>query len=223
MQMFQYGPMYLVLFFALERWGKEIYGGTRSIWQMLALPGEQESITTRKIIRFGYFRLMGRKRRWTMNEYVCHCGLYTENWNHVGGKFEAEDYEEEVEYVDDAGVPIDEEDLCTRRIIVTDWGVRILEDHTGLKADCGLPVGLCDALCDILQRNADGELPSSSEKSYEDQVFFVDEHGDSATLDCGFLTVEGQNYLTIDLSDEVFAAMYKAFVEFGGTVENGEV
>jgi hypothetical protein len=148
----------------------------------------------------------------------CNCGQYCTIWELVR---EGEEYYDEdmggEQYHVATGEVISDEDLCTRELIVNQDFIRILEDHSGLKADCGLPPALCAELGRILSLYEKGELEGESD--YEIHLQWNDGTGGWAVLDEGFLIVGCHyNELTIDIEDHLFAAFQQAFIAHGAEV-----
>lgn len=150
----------------------------------------------------------------------CNCINYSNSWERVYDEDLPEDADEWTDYYRVNGEIVDEEP-CTRELIVNQNFIRILEDHTGLKADCGLPPALCAELGRILSLYEKGELEGESD--YEIRLQWNDGTGCWAVLDEGFLNVgNAYNELTIDMEDHVFGAFQKAFITYCAEVTKEE-
>lgn len=140
--------------------------------------------------------------------YFCHCSCFVENW----------DYNEDGEMIDVNGFLFEDDEPCTRRLIIRKDFVRLLEDHTGMKADCALPIGLCDALADIVRRNRDGTLPEGD--TIYDCVWMDDDGGDRVVLSGGMVIVDGiDGEFSLDVADNIYVAFQEALVAHGAKFE----
>lgn len=150
----------------------------------------------------------------------CNCINYSDCWEKVEEEDLPPDADEWTDYYLVNGEIVDEEP-CTRELIVNQDFIRILEDHSGLKADCGLPKALCAELGRILSLYEKGEL--EGEGDCEIHLQWNDGTGGWAVLDEGFLTV-GRDFgeLTLDMEDHLFGAFQQAFITYGAEVTKEE-